>query len=71
MCQFHLSYFQKLKLNRSLIPGTSAQFNRLFETPPSPHDANGDTPREHDVLLVILGTLSNHDDNGGENVSEK
>ena len=31
ICEFHLSYFKRMSKNGSLIPGTSAHFNRLIE----------------------------------------
>ena len=32
ICEFHLSYFKRLKLNGSLIPETSADLNHFFGT---------------------------------------
>ena len=58
-CEFHLSYFQSLFLNGSLIPETSKYFNQLFETSSSPCATAPTQTMQNNVMVTVEFSLDN------------
>ena len=53
--EFYSSFFYKvlIYLNRRLIPGTSAHFNRYFELSSSP-DATASKPKIQNTIVMVM-----------------